>query len=109
MKFPYVSRIAGRNIWARMKVNFLLIPAVMALGAVLLAWSMFWLDGIIPNEVLNTSRFIVSGTVGELRGYLFTMATTVLTTAGVVFTLLTLPLSTISCPVRVTLVAHLSR
>ncbi len=96
MKFPYVSRIAGRNIWARMKVNFLLIPAVMALGAVLLAWSMFWLDGIIPNEVLNTSRFIVSGTVGELRGYLFTMATTVLTTAGVVFTLLTLPLSTIA-------------
>ena len=96
MKFPLKSRIAGRNIWARMSVNFLFIPGVMAFGAVLLAWSMFWLDGQIPNEVLNTSRFIVSGSVGELRGYLFAMATTVLTTAGVVFTLLTLPLSTVA-------------
>ena len=96
MKLPYISRIAGRNLWARMKVNFLLIPAVMALGAVLLAWFMFWLDGQVPNDVLNTSRFFVSGSVGELRGYMFTMATTVLTTAGVVFTLLTLPLSTVA-------------
>jgi uncharacterized membrane protein len=96
MKLPYISRIAGRNLWARMKVNFLLIPGVMALGAVLLAWFMFWLDVQVPNDVLNTSRFFVSGSVGELRGYMFSMATTVLTTAGVVFTLLTLPLSTVA-------------
>jgi uncharacterized membrane protein len=79
-----------------MTVNFLVIPAIMGLGGLLLAWSMFWLDGQVPNEVLNTSHFIVSGSVGELRGYLFAMATTVLTTAGVVFTLLTLPLSTVA-------------
>jgi uncharacterized membrane protein len=96
MRFPLKSRIAGRHIWDRMSVNFLFIPGVMALGAVLLAWSMYWLDVQIPNEVLNTSRFIISGSVGELRGYLFAMATAVLTTAGVVFTLLTLPLSTVA-------------
>jgi uncharacterized membrane protein len=96
MRFPFMSRIAGRNTWDRMSVNFLFIPGVMALGAVLLAWSMYWLDGQIPNEVLNTSRFVISGSVGELRGYLFAMATAVLTTAGVVFTLLTLPLSTVA-------------
>jgi len=79
-----------------MSVNFLFIPGVMALGAILLAWSMYWLDGQIPNEVLNTSRFVISGSPSELRGYLFAMATTVLTTAGVVFTLLTLPLSTVA-------------
>ena len=108
MRFPLMSRIAGRNTWDRMSVNFLFIPAVMALGAMLLAWLMFWLDGQIPNEVLNSSRFIISGNVTELRGYLFAMATAVLTTAGVVFTLLTLPLSTVSCPVRFTPVAHIS-
>ena len=75
--------------------KFLVHPGVMALGAMLLAWSMYWLDVQIPNEVLNTSRFIISGSVGELRGFLFAMATAVLTTAGVVFTLLTLPLSTV--------------
>jgi uncharacterized membrane protein len=91
-----MSRIAGRYTWDRMSVNFLFIPGAMALGAVLLAWSMYWLDGQIPNEVLNTSRFVISGSPDELRGYLFAMATTVLTTAGVVFTLLTLPLSTVA-------------
>jgi uncharacterized membrane protein len=96
MRFPLKSRIASRNTWDRIRVNFLFIPGVMALGAVLLAWSMYWLDGQIPNEVLNTSHFIISGSPSELRGYLFTMATTVLTTAGVVFTLLTLPLSTVA-------------
>ncbi len=96
MRFPLMSRIAGRNAWDRMSVNFLFIPGIMALGAMLLAWLMFWLDGQIPNEILNTSRFIVSGSVTELRGYLFAMATAVLTTAGVVFTLLTLPLSTVA-------------
>jgi uncharacterized membrane protein len=96
MKFPLMSRIAGRHTWDRISVNFLFIPGAMALGAVLLAWSMFWLDGQIPNEVLDTSHFIITGSVDELRGYLFSMATTVLTTAGVVFTLLTLPLSTVA-------------
>jgi hypothetical protein len=51
---------------------------------VLLAWSMYSVDGQIPNEVLNTRRFIVSGSVGELRCYLFGMATAVLITAEVV-------------------------
>jgi uncharacterized membrane protein len=96
MKFPFKSRIAGRYIMDRMSVNFLFIPGIMAIGAILLAWSMYRLDVQIPNEVLNTSPFIVSGSVAELRGYLFNMATTVLTTAGVVFTLLTLPLSTVA-------------
>jgi uncharacterized membrane protein len=96
MRMPLKSRNAGRHFWDRMTVNFLVIPAIMGIGGMLLAWSMFWLDGQIPNEVLDTSHFIVSGSVGELRGYLFAMATTVLTTAGVVFTLLTLPLSTVA-------------
>ena len=107
MRFPLMSRIAGRNTWDRMSVNFLFIPGIMALGAMLLAWLMFWLDGQIPNEVLNSSRFIVSGSVTELRGFLFGMATAVLTTAGIVFTLLTLPLSTVAGPVRFTSFANL--
>jgi uncharacterized membrane protein len=96
MKFPLKSRIAGRHLWDRISVNFLFIPGVMALGAILLAWIMYWLDGRIPNEALNTSHFVISGSVGELRGFLFAMSTAVLTTAGVVFTLLTLPLSTVA-------------
>jgi uncharacterized membrane protein len=77
-------------------VSFWFAPALMALAAVLLAWTMYWVDSRIPNEALQNSRFVLSGTVVELRSALLNMAGTVLATAGVVFTLLTLPLSTVA-------------
>jgi len=96
MKISLKRRIARRHTWDQMRVNFLFIPGVMAVGAALLVLLMYWLDGQIPNEMLNTQSFLVSGTVDESRGYLLSMGTVVLTTAGVVFTLLTLPLSTVA-------------
>ena len=89
-------RVAARYRWDRLKVSFWFAPALMALGAVLLAWAMYWVDGRIPNEVLQDSRFVLAGSPGELRSALLSMAGTVLATAGVVFTLLTLPLSTVA-------------
>jgi len=68
----------------------------MGLGAVLLAWFLYWLDSHIPNDLLAGSRFVLAGTAGELRASLLGIAGTVLATAGVVFTLLTLPLSTVA-------------
>jgi uncharacterized membrane protein len=79
-----------------MKVNFWFAPAVMSLGAALLAWAMYRVDLIIPNDVLETSRFFLAGTPDQIRSNLLSMAGTILTTAGVVFTLLTLPLSTVA-------------
>jgi uncharacterized membrane protein len=79
-----------------MKVSFWFAPVVMSVGAVLLAWAMYRLDLNIPNDVLETSRFILTGTPGELRAMLISMSGTILATAGVVFTLLTLPLSTVA-------------
>jgi uncharacterized membrane protein len=89
-------RVAARYRWDRLEVSFWFAPTIMALGAVLLAWVMYWLDGLIPNEALASSRFVLSGTPGELRSALLNIAGTVLATAGVVFTLLTLPLSTVA-------------
>ncbi len=89
-------RVAARYRWDSLKVSFWFAPAIMALGAVLLAWTMYWIDGRIPNEVLQDSHFVLSGTVGEMRSALLSWAGTVLATAGVVFTLLTLPLSTVA-------------
>ena len=96
MRTRAARRAAARYRWDRLQVSFWFAPAVMALGAVLLAWAMYWLDSRIPNEALADSHFVLSGTVGELRTSLLTMATTTLATAGVVFTLLTLPLSTVA-------------
>jgi uncharacterized membrane protein len=91
-----MRQVTERYTWDRLRVSFWFTPAILALMAVLLAWTMYWLDGQIPNELLANSRFILSGDVDQLRTTLVTIATTVLATAGVVFTLLTLPLSTVA-------------
>jgi uncharacterized membrane protein len=96
MKTRKVRRVTVRYQWDRITVSFWFAPVVMSLGAILLAWAMYWVDGRIPNETLQDSRFILSGTPGEIRTMLISMASTVLATAGVVFTLLTLPLSTVA-------------
>ena len=96
MRTRKMRRVTARYRWDRLKVSFWFAPAIMSVVAILLAWLMYWLDSLIPNEVLQNSRFIFSGTPGEMRAALIGMATTTLATAGVVFTLLTLPLSTVA-------------
>jgi uncharacterized membrane protein len=96
MRTRIVKRVATRHRWDRLMVSFWFAPTLMALAAVLLAWAMYWLDNLIPNEALANSHLVLSGTVGSLRSSLLIMASTVLATAGVVFTLLTLPLSTVA-------------
>jgi uncharacterized membrane protein len=96
MRTQAVRRVTVRYTWDRLKVSFWFAPVIMALAAILLAWAMYWLDTQIANETLQNSRLVLSGSPDSLRAVLITMASTVLTTAGVVFTLLTLPLSTVA-------------
>jgi len=96
MKTRKMRRVTARYQWDRMKVSFWFAPVVMSLAAILLAWTMYWIDGLIPNEILQDSRFFLSGTPDEIRAMLVAQASTILATAGVVFTLLTLPLSTVA-------------
>jgi uncharacterized membrane protein len=57
---------------------------------------MNWVDERIPNVLLQNSRLVLAADVDQMIGILVSMATTILATAGVVFTLLTLPLSTVA-------------
>ena len=96
MKTRKMRRVKARYQWDQLKVSFWFAPVVMSAVAILLAWLLYWIDGLIPNETLEESHLILTGTPGELRTMLVGMAGTVLATAGVVFTLLTLPLSTVA-------------
>ncbi len=96
MKTRKVRRVIARYQWDRLRVSFWFAPVVMGVAAVLLAWLMYYIDGLIPNEILQNSRIVLSGTPGEMRSALLGVASSVLATAGVVFTLLTLPLSTVA-------------
>jgi uncharacterized membrane protein len=96
MRTRKMRRVTARYKWDSLKVSFWFAPVVMSLGAVLLAWAMYKIDLRIPNQWLENSLFFLSGTPGEARSILVGMATTILATAGVVFTLFTLPLSTVA-------------
>jgi uncharacterized membrane protein len=96
MRTRAMRRVTARATWDNLRVSFWFAPAIMALIAVPLAWLLYGLDRQVPNELLQSSRLIISGNPDELRLMLVTIATTVLATAGVVFTLLTLPLSTVA-------------
>jgi uncharacterized membrane protein len=96
MRTRKMRRVAVRYQWDRLEVSFWFAPVVMSVAAILLAWFMYYLDSLIPNEILVESRIILTGTPGEMRTALISMATTILATAGIVFTLLTLPLSTVA-------------
>ena len=52
MKNRKMRRVTARYNWDRLKVSFWFAPVVMSLAAVLLAWVMYWVDGLIPNETL---------------------------------------------------------
>jgi uncharacterized membrane protein len=96
MRSRTMRRVAARYVWDRIKVSLWFIPLVMALAALILSRLMGWLDAQIPDEVLHNSRFILSGTAIEMRTAMIGLAGTILATAGVVFSLLTLPLSTVA-------------
>lgn len=91
-----MRRATARYAWDRLKVSLWFVPLMMAFAAVLLAWLMGWLDERVPNEMLDNSRFFITGSASDMRAAMIGIASTSLATAGVVFSLLTLPLSTVA-------------
>lgn len=91
-----MRRVTVRYTWDRLKVSFWFAPLVMSFMAILLSRLMIWLDARIPDQILENSHIILSSNVDQQRTLLVGMATSILATAGVVFSLLTLPLSTVA-------------
>lgn len=89
-----------------MRVNFWFTPLIMSFGAVLLAWTLGWIDARMPNEMVWVSRLVLIGDVPETRLFLINLGTTVLVTVGVVFSLLTVPLSAMASQYGSRLLRH---
>ena len=96
MRSRAMRKATRRYLWDRMKVSLWFVPLVMALAAFCLSWLLGLLDARVPNELLNDSKFVLAGTAAEMRAAMLGMAGLILATTGVVFTLLTLPLSTVA-------------
>ena len=106
MSIALRSTTRTRITWDRMRVNFWFTPLVMSLVAVLLAWTLGWIDARIPNEMVWVSRLVLIGDVSETRMFLINLGTTILVTAGVVFSLLMVPLSALASQYGSRLLRH---
>ena len=96
MRSRAMRRATARYLWDRMKVSLWFVPLVMALAAFCLSGLLGRLDEHVPNVILNNSNFFIAGSATEMRAIMIGVAGTILATTGVVFSLLTLPLSTVA-------------
>ena len=96
MRSRAMRKATRRYLWDRVKVSLWFVPSIMAVAAVFLSWLLGLVDDNVPNFLLNRSKFIIAGTPAEMRSSMLAIAGTILATAGVVFSLLTLPLSTVA-------------
>ena len=67
MRTRAMRRVTVRYTWDRLRVSFWFAPLVMSAAAILLARAMQWVDLRIPNEMLQDSNLVLSGSIGELR------------------------------------------
>ncbi|NTU86057.1 MAG: DUF2254 domain-containing protein, partial [Chloroflexales bacterium] len=86
-----MSHIQAR--WEHARASFWFLPALLALLGSLFAELMLALDRAIPDSLLVNSRLIVSAGASEQRAIVFGLAGVTVSTAGVVFSLATVPLS----------------
>ena len=106
MSISWKRTVRTRITWDRMRVNFWFTPLIMSFVAVLLAWTLGWIDARIPNEMVWVSRLIVIGDLSETRLFLINLGTTILVTSGVVFSLLMVPLAAMASQYGSRLLRH---
>jgi uncharacterized membrane protein len=86
-----MSHIRAR--WEHIRTSFWFIPALMAILGSLFAELMLAVDQRIPDLLLYNQRLVISAGASEQRAILLGLAGATVGTAGVVFTLATVPLS----------------
>ena len=74
------------TLWANMVESFWLVPALMAVSAMVVAVGLVWLDGNVQLD-LSASSWLWSGGAGGARTLLSTVATSMMTVAGTVFSI----------------------
>lgn len=88
-----MTRAAASQIWDRFQSSYWFTPLVMSVAAFVLARVMLWVDAQIPDTALSGSPLIYTGSAVEARNAMLALSGALLTTGGVVYSLLTVPLS----------------
>ncbi len=81
------------NLWEKLRISYWFIPALMALGALLLAYGVGWLDEFSMPDWLLESRWLHKSEPEGARQLLSTVAGGIITVTGVVFSVTIVALS----------------
>ncbi|GAB4459195.1 MAG: DUF2254 domain-containing protein [Armatimonadaceae bacterium] len=81
------------HLWDRLRASYWFVPTLMALGAVGLALFCLAIDAAVPDISLQNSPFLYVAEADDQRSLLLSVGTVTLGTAGVVFSLTTVPLT----------------
>lgn len=76
------------NIWFNLKSSYWFIPSVMLVSSIVMAFFFIWVDGLIPEEkVPEILQWIYFNRLDGARSILSTIAGSMITVAGVVFSI----------------------
>lgn len=81
------------ELWQALRSSYWFVPGMMTLGAAALALGMVALDGYLGDEAAEALGWIYSGGPDGARGVLSTIAGSMITVAGVTFSVLIVALS----------------
>jgi uncharacterized membrane protein len=82
-----------RNLWEVLRSTFWLVPALMTLVAAALSFALIALDEAVRDRVLEQAGWIWAGGPEGARELLSTVAGSMITVAGVVFSITIVALS----------------
>lgn len=81
------------KLWEEARTSYWFVPGLMTIGAILLSFVTVSLDGYFQAKVLRSLGFIWSGGAEGARGLLQTVAGSMITVAGVTFSITMVALS----------------
>lgn len=76
-----------RALWAYLRGTFWLVPSTMTLGATGLAFGIVWLDELVTGEFIDGLSWVYTGGPDGAREVLSTIAGSMITVAGVSFSI----------------------
>lgn len=88
-----MSRTYLWQLWDRLQSSYWFLPMVSAVVMAVLAHVLLRIDFVTDSTQFRHSYLVVQADTDALRSLVVSLAATTLTTGGIVFTLLTLPLS----------------
>lgn len=80
-------RLRVLALWASLRSSYWLVPTLMALGAVVLAYGLIVVNDYIPPELSSKLKWLYSGGPEGARSLLSTIAGSVITVAGTTFSI----------------------